>query len=131
MSNPIVHIEKIDNHYHNHVDMEGVLGKLNHILNHQHEIMALIDDLKTQVADLKQQTADLQASVDLEQSQIASLLETNAQVVTDLNAQIAALQEQVANGATPEALQEVIAELTTVKDSIATTKGDIEGTVAP
>jgi chromosome segregation ATPase len=110
--------------------MGEVLSKLNHLIQHQHEIMAQIDDLKTQVADLKQQTADLQTSVDAEQAQIAALLETNAQVVTDLNTQIAALQEQIANSPTPEALNEVIAGLTEVKDSLATTKADLEGTVS-
>jgi chromosome segregation ATPase len=129
MSSPVVHIERIEYVTHNHVDMGEVLGKLNHLIQHQHEIMALIDDLKVQVADLKQQTTELQASVDLEQSQIAALLETNAATVTSLNQQIAALQEQLANSPTPEALQEVITGLTEVKDSIATTKADIQGTV--
>jgi hypothetical protein len=61
MSSPVVHIERIEYVTHNHVDMGEVLGKLNHLIQHQHEIMALIDDLKVQVADLKQQTTELQA----------------------------------------------------------------------
>lgn len=101
-------------------------------VNNQNQttIMALIDDLKTQVSDLKQGQTDLQATVDAEQAQIAALLETNAQVVSDLNAQIAVLQAQVANGASPEQLTEVITSLTEMKDSLATTKADIEGTVS-
>lgn len=109
-------------HIHNHVDADSINSKLD-------KLMALIDDLKTQVADLKQQTTDLQAAVDLEQQQIASLLETNAATVTALNQQIASLREQLANSPTPEALQEVITGLTEVKDSIATSKADLEGTV--
>jgi chromosome segregation ATPase len=129
MSSPVVHIERIEYVTHNHVDMGEVLSKLNHLIQHQHELMSLTDDLKAQVASLKEDLASLQTSVDLEQSQIAALLATNAEVVSGLNAQIATLQEQLANSPTPEALQEVITELTTVRDSIATTKADIEGTV--
>jgi chromosome segregation ATPase len=120
---------KIEYHYHNHVDTAEILSLLNIIKLQNHKLMALIDDLKTQVADLKHQTTDLQASVDAEQAQIQALLDSNAQVVTDLNTQIATLQAQVAAGATPEQLQVVIDGLTSVKDSISTTKADIEGTV--
>ena len=117
---------KICIEYPNAPDVED---KLNQILNNQITIMALIDDLKTQVSDLQTQVTELQTTVDAEQQQIADLLATNAQVVTDLNVQIATLQAQVAAGATPEQLQDVINSLTTVKDTIATTKADIEGTV--
>lgn len=105
--------------------------QLNKLLINQLKIMALIDDLKTQVTGLQTQVADLQSTVDAEQAQIAALLETNAGVVTDLNNQIVALQQQIANGATAEQLQEVINSLTNVTGSLATTKADIENTVDP
>lgn len=108
---------------------EDIAKSLVLILNNQTKIMALIDELKTQVTDLQTQVTDLQTTVDAEQAQIQQLLETNAQVVTDLNTQIANLNAQIAAGATPEQLQELSASLTTIKDSIATTKSDIEGTV--
>lgn len=100
------------------------------ILNNQTIIMAAIDDLKTQVANLQTQTTDLQTALDAEQAQIAALLETNAGVVTDLNNQIATLQQQIANGATAEQLQEVANSLTAISNNIATTRTDLEGTVA-
>jgi phage shock protein A len=113
--------------------LDGVPGGneniLNQILQNTITIMALIDDLKAKVTTLETQVTELQASVDAEQTQIAELLATNAQVVTDLNAQIAVLNEQIANGATPEQLQEVSNSLTTISDSINTTKTDLEGTV--
>lgn len=105
--------------------------KLNQILQNQTQLMALIDDLKTQVSGLQTQVTDLQATIDAEQAQIQQLLDTNAQVVTDLNTQIATLQAQVAAGATPAQLQEVINSLTTVTDTLATSKTDLEGTVTP
>jgi chromosome segregation ATPase len=92
-------------------------------------IMAKIDELKQQVTDLNEQLNDLQETVDMEQAQIEALLETNASVVTELNNQIAALQAQLADSATPEQLQEVITSLEEMKDEIATTRADIEATV--
>jgi hypothetical protein len=75
------------------------------------------------------QVIDLQAAVDLEQSQIAELLATNATVVTGLNEQIATLTAQLANAVDPAALQVVIDELITTRESIALTKSDLEATV--
>jgi hypothetical protein len=110
-------------------DLGEVLIELNLLKTKIIQLMALIDDLKLQVADLQAQTTDLKAAVDLEQQQIADLLATNATVVQGLNDQIAVLQTQLANSANPDQLQEVINGLITVKDSLATTKADIEGTV--
>lgn len=108
---------------------QDILNLLNQILQNQITIMALIDDLKTQIAGLQQQATDLQTSLDAEQAQIAALLETNAQVVTDLNTQIATLQAQLEGSANPAQLQEVIDSITAIRDSITTTKTDLEGTV--
>lgn len=107
-----------------------ILSALNTIINNQSTIMAAIDDLKTQVTSLQTQVDDLQAALDAEQAQIQGLLDTNAEVVTGLNNQIAALQQQVANGATPEQLAEVATQLTNISNSLATTKTDLEGTIA-
>lgn len=99
------------------------------ILNLQSIIMAAIDDLKTQVTNLQTQVTDLQSALDAEQTQIQGLLDTNAAVVTGLNAQIATLQEQLANGATAEQIAEIASSLTAISGNIATTKADLEGTV--
>lgn len=104
---------------------------LNQILQNQTQIMALIDDLKTQVSNLQTQVAEFQTALDAEQAQVQSLLDNNAAVVTDLNNQIAALNAQIAAGATPEQLQELANGITTIADNLATTKADLEGTVNP
>lgn len=72
--------------------------------------------------DLQAKVAELQTSVDAEQQQINDLLAQNAAVITGLNEQIAALQAQLATGATAEQLQGVI-------DGLNAIKTDIEGTV--
>lgn len=76
------------------------------------------------IKELTDKVTELQAAVDAEQAQIAELLATNAGVVVNLTAQIAALQEQLAGAATPEAIQAVI-------DGLNAIKTDVEGTVAP
>lgn len=100
------------------------------ILNNQNKIMSAIDDLKEQAANLQTQMDGLQQSLDAEQAQIAQLLETNAQVVVDLNTQITNLNAQIAAGATPEQIREVATALTDISESITTTRTDLEGTVA-
>jgi len=100
------------------------------LLINQLKIMSAIDDLKTQASGLQTQVTDLQTTLDAEQAQIAELLNLNAQVVSGLNEQIAALQAQIANGATPEQLQEVADSLTAISAGIATVRTDLEGTVA-
>lgn len=91
--------------------------------------MGQLDDLIAESAGLKEQVTTLQASVDAEQAQIKALLDTNAAVVTGLNNQIAALEAQLASAVDPTALQVVIDELKATRESIATTKADIEATV--
>lgn len=102
---------------------------LKNIINNQSIIMAAIDDLKTQVSNLQTQVTDLQTALDAEQAAIQQLLETNAGVVTDLNQQIQVLQEQVANGASAEQINEVVTQLSAISNNIATTKADLESTV--
>lgn len=115
------------------IEVDSVPGEneniLNKILQNQITIMAAIDELKEKVTGLETQVTDLQTTVNAEQEAIAALLASNAQVVTDLNTQIATLQAQVAAGASPEQIQEVINGIATISSNITTTKEDIEGTV--
>lgn len=106
-----------------------VSEKINQILQNQITIMALIDDLKAQITGLQTQATELQTTLDAEQEQIAALIATNASVVTDLNNQIATLTEQLAGSANPTQLQEVIDGIIAIRDSLTTTKTDLEGTV--
>jgi len=74
--------------------------------------------------ELNDKVTELAATVDAEQAQIAELLATNAGVIVDLNTQITALTEQLANAATPEALQSIL-------DGLNAIKADVEATVTP
>lgn len=112
-------------HIHQHFQNENL------IIQKLDQIMADSAQVKQQIADLKAQVATLQESVDAEQLQIQALLDSNAQVVTDLNAQIAALQAQLAGSMTPEDLAAISTSLSEIVGSIVTTKEDIEGTVQP
>lgn len=94
------------------------------------KIMGQLEDLQQQSVDFKTKITELQASVDLEQEQIKSLLDTNAQVVSDLTTRNTELEALLANSPDPVALQAVIDSNKETIDSIATTKADIEGTVA-
>lgn len=93
--------------------------------------MATIEELNTQVADLNAKADALQVSLDAEQEQLAALLATNAQVVTDLNTRIAELQAIIDAGgsATPEQLQALSDGIKTATDKLDTTKADLEGSV--
>jgi multidrug resistance efflux pump len=94
--------------------------------------MADVPQIKQQVADLNAKVDTLQASVDAEQAQIQGLLDTNAQVVVGLQAEVARLQAIIDGGGvvTPEDLQSISDGITTASDKLATTQADIEGTVA-
>lgn len=116
-------------HVHNHVDTDTIHQHLHTIINNQTKIMGQLDDLKTEVANLKGDVAALQTSLDAEQAAIQQLLDSNAAVVTGLNQQIATLESQLANAVDPTALQTVIDDIKSTRDSIATTKADLEGTV--
>jgi septal ring factor EnvC (AmiA/AmiB activator) len=112
------------------IEIHHLDKQIHFIIQKLNTIMADSAQIKQQVADLKAQVATLQSSVDAEQAAIQSLLDSNAQVVTDLNTQITALQAQLAGSPTPEDLQAISDGLTEVANSIVTTKEDIEGTVS-
>lgn len=94
--------------------------------------MADSAQIKQQVIDLNTKVDTLQASVDAEQATIQGLLDTNAQVVTDLTAEVARLQAIIDGGGivTPEDLKIISDGITTASDKLATTQADIQGTVA-
>ncbi len=106
-----------------------ILEQLFFIKQQNSKIMALIDDLNGQIAELSTKADALQATVDSEQADIKALLDTNAQVVTDLNTEIASLKEQLANGATPEQLQASIDGITAVAAKIQAASDDVASTV--
>lgn len=78
------------------------------ILNKLNTIMATL-------AELTDKLNELQTSLDNEQAQVQTAIE-------GLTAQIAALNEQIANGASPEQLTEVVAQIEAIKS-------DLEGTI--
>ena len=92
--------------------------------------MSLLDDLKAESADLKLKVAEFQTSLDNEQAQVATLLEQNVATEERLNAVIADLEAQLAAAQDPAALQSVIDDIKEAKAGLATSKADLEGTVA-
>ena len=78
------------------------------IINQLNTIMATL-------AELTDKLNELQAALDNEQAQVQSAID-------GLTAQIAALNEQIANGASPEQLTEVVAKIEAIKN-------DLEGTI--
>jgi uncharacterized membrane-anchored protein YhcB (DUF1043 family) len=110
---------------------DEILKQLSLISKQNIKIMALIDDLKAQNTALSTKVDEMQATIDAEQNDIAALLAINAQVVTDLTAQNEALTQQLAAGATPAQLQEVIDSNNAIITKIDAAKADIESTVPP
>lgn len=99
-----------DIHIHISADLEDTNKKLDHILKHQHEIMATIQELNDKVTEL-------QNAVDTEQQEIANALaalQTEVQRLTDI----------IASGgaATAEQLQAVV-------DNIETVIADVKNTI--
>lgn len=96
-------------HIHNHVDLEEVTKKIDHILTHQHEIMATIADLTAKVDALE-------TALNAEQEQIKEAIEGLQATIDELRA------NEAANG-TPEERQ-------ALADKLDAIKTDLEGTIA-
>lgn len=114
---------RIDHHHHSE-DSEFN----SQILKTLKTIMGQLEEINEKVSGLESQVAQLQVTVDNDQaSDAAVVLALNAQNA-DLQAQIVALNEQIANGATPEQLAEISARLSGVSESIAATALDVQNT---
>lgn len=93
------------------------------ILEHLKEILMSLQTLSKEVGELRTQVTDLKAAIDTEQQQVAD-------AVGRLNTTIATLQEQIANGATPQQLQAVADEIVAVRNDLAAAKEDLASTIA-
>lgn len=92
--------------------------------------MASIQELQDQVTALDATVTTLQEKVDAEQAQIQALLDTNAAVVSDLNAQIATLTDALSTAPTPEQIQGVIDSVTATRDRVVSITQDVSDTIA-
>jgi len=113
-------------HFHfgnDEADYKKIIKKLN-------KIMASIQELQDQVTALDANVTTLQEKVDAEQAQIQALLDTNAAVVSDLNAQIANLEDLLSQAATPEQIQGVIESVTATRDRVIAITQDVSDTIA-
>ena len=118
--------------YSNFFDMSKskIFKQLTFITNQNTKIMASIDDLKAQVLELDAKVVGLQTTVDENQVNIKKLVDTNAQVVTDLNLQIEDLKAKIAGSATPEELQVIADGLTAISTKVQAVTDDVVSTVA-
>jgi len=119
-------------HFYHHVifePSETEINQYNILTTKLNQIMGITEDLKAKTEELSAKVDELQVKVDAEQEQIAALLATNAQVVSDLNAQVVDLQGQLSASVGAEAATEVINNLQVTIDKLATTEADLEGTV--
>lgn len=101
-------------HIHNHVDLEDVHKKLDHIIKHQHEIMANITDLQNKLAELK-------SAWDTENQEITDKL-------TGLQTEVQSLKDIIAAQGTPE---QVDAAIATIDEMIVDIKDTVEPDPAP
>jgi len=100
----------IDFHIHITADLDSVNKTLDHLLKHQHEIMATLAELTAKVTEL-------QAAVDTEQQEIAdalAALQAEVQRLTDIIS--------AGGGATAEELQVVV-------DTINGIISDVQSTI--
>ena len=112
-------------------DFESIEKKLNHIIKHQHDIMAKLTDLEAQVDAQSQQITDLQTSLDNEQTQIQEAIDTLNTTIVSQTASIADLTQQLADlGASQEAIDRITGKLTANTDALSGIKTDLEGTIA-
>lgn len=74
--------------------------------------------------DLSDKVDELQVALDAEQQQVADLLAQKDATITTLNQTITELQQQVADGGTPEERQAILDKLIALKD-------DLESTATP
>jgi ABC-type transporter Mla subunit MlaD len=86
------------------------------------EILMSLQTLSKEVGELRTQVTDLKAAIDTEQQQVG-------EAVDRLNATIATLQDQIANGATPAQLEAVAAEIIAVRNDLTAAKEDLASTI--
>lgn len=113
-------------HLHEHLLL--ITSQLSLILKKQNKVMASQQDALNKVQELSDKVDSLQATVDSEQADIQALLATNAQVVTDLNAQIAALQAIIDAGGGADT-QPIIDAMQAVVSKVEAASADVASTV--
>lgn len=116
--------------YHTHFHFGNDEADYKKIIKKLNKIMASIQELQDQVTALDANVTTLQEKVDAEQAQIQALLDTNAAVVSDLNAQIANLEDLLSQAATPEQIQGVIESVTATRDRVIAITQDVSDTIA-
>jgi len=87
-----------------------------YITIHENKITSKqIEQIMASIQELSAKVDELQVSLDLEQEAVSNAIAGLTQTIADL-------QEQLANGVTPEAVQAII-------DKVEAVKADLEGTV--
>jgi ABC-type transporter Mla subunit MlaD len=93
------------------------------------QLIMSLQTLAKEVTDLRAQVTDLQTTIDTEQDQIRTTIDTLNTNIVALNGTIQQLQDQLANGATPEQLDALQADIIDVRNNLTTAKEDLAGTI--
>lgn len=94
-NSPIVNIEKIENHYHSHVDLAEILSNLHLIIKNQHHIIMTQQELAQALTDAGVQADKAKAEI-LQKIADLETAVTNAGAVTpEVEAAFAALKGKV------------------------------------
>lgn len=122
------------NHIHEHLlnfalQFDEIFKQLSFIKKQNQKIMANQADLQAKIDELSGKVDSMQQTIDSEQSDIAALLATNAQVVSDLTAQRDALQAIIDAGGTGVDLQPQIDSINAVIAKVDAASADVASTV--
>jgi len=93
--------------------------------------MDQLSELDLKVNQLVEANQQLQATVDKEQAEVQSILNSNTEAVNALKAELALVKEQLANGATPDQLAELTGKIEAQINNIAVITEDVASTVTP
>lgn len=86
------------------------------------QLMATYEQLKQELEGLNQKVSEFKTAVDAEQEQVSNEL-------ARLNTLIQQLEDQIANGATPEQLEGLLTTARDIRDGLQASQDDLKNTI--